>query len=421
MPGAQRKRIMPVARDASVTQLELFFDLVIVFAFTMVTDLAAHETTAINLLRALVILMLLWWMWIGYSWLGNVVKADEGIARVAMFVAMGAAFVIALTIPEAFHDLPGGWYGPLVFVIAYLVARLVHLSVFWMASADDEKLRGQVIRWAFGSLTIAAVLLLLGVRSHGDWQILLWLAALAGEMLWTGFSGNDWVVNSAKHFAERYGLIIIIALGESIVSIGVGVAGLPISWAITLGSLLGLAVAGLMWWAYFDVAALMVEHELEHSTGERRIQIARGCYTYWHFPMIAGIVAMSLGLKKVLGYVGGAQGHSLEDKLYGIPLYALYGGAVAYLLALVGFRYYATHKLLIPRVVAAVALLALIPLATTLPALGSLALLCAVLLALIAWETVRYANPRDRIRHGGDELRHGGDLRHGGGEAAQHG
>ncbi|WP_330183922.1 low temperature requirement protein A [Nocardia sp. NBC_01503] len=401
MPGAQRTRIITVGEDASVTQLELFFDLVIVFAFTMVTDLAAHETTAVNLLRALVILMLLWWNWIGYSWLGNVVKADEGITRIAMFIAMGAVFLIALTIPEAFHDLPGGWYGPLVFVIAYLVARAVHLWVFWLASAGDAKLRGQVVRWASGSLTIGGALLIFGALSSGGAQVALWFAALAAEMLWTGFSGNDWVLNSAKHFAERYGLIIIIALGESIVSIGVGVAGLPISWPIALGSILGLAISGLLWWAYFDVAALMVEHELEHAKGERRIQIARGCYTYWHFPMIAGIVALSLGLKKVLSYVGGAQGHSLQDKLYGIPLYALYGGVVAYLLALVGFRYYATHKWLIPRVVASVALLALIPLATALPALAALGLLCAVLTAMIGWETLRYAQKRDQIRHGG--------------------
>ncbi|WP_405487987.1 low temperature requirement protein A [Nocardia sp. NBC_00511] len=400
MPEAQRTRMMPVAEDASVTQLELFFDLVIVFAFTMVTDFAAHETTAINLLRALLILTLLWWMWIGYSWLGNVVKADEGIMRVAMFIAMGAAFIIALTIPEAFHDLPGGWYGPLVFVIAYLVVRCVHLAVFWMASAHDGQLRRQVIRWAGGSISVAGVLLVVGALTTGTAQIVLWFAALAWDMLWTLFAGNEWRLNSASHFAERYGLIVIIALGESIVEIGVGVAGLPISWSITVGSMLGLAVAGLLWWAYFDVGALVVERALHQAAGARQIQIARNCYTYWHFPMIAGIVAMALGLKKVLNYVGGAQGHSLSDQLHGIPLFALYGGVAVYLLAQVGFRHYATGLVLAPRLVAVVALLALIPVASVLPALGALALLVAILVALIGFEVVRYAQPRDQIRHG---------------------
>ncbi len=393
---------MPVAEDASVTQLELFFDLVIVFAFTMVTDFAAHETTAVNLLRSLLILAMLWWLWIGYSWLGNVVKADEGIARVAMFVAMGGAFMIALTIPESFHDLPGGWYGPLVFVISYLVVRLVHLAVFWLASANDPQLRRQVIRWAAASVSVASVLLVIGALSHGTTQLVLWLAALIWEMGSTFFAGDEWRLYSASHFAERYGLIVIIALGESIVSIGVGVAGLPISWSITVGSMLGLTVAALLWWAYFDVAALVVEHAMHRAGGERRIQIARNCYTFWHFPMIVGIVAMALGLKKVLSYVGGAQGHSLSDELHGIPLFALYGGVVAYLIALVGFRHYATGKVLVPRVVAAVVLLILIPLASALPALAALGMLCAVLLALIGFEVVRYAQPRDLIRHGLD-------------------
>ncbi|MGW5105222.1 low temperature requirement protein A [Nocardia sp. NPDC004123] len=402
MPGPVRTRMMPVAEDASVTQLELFFDLVIVFAFTMVTDFAAHETTAVNLLRALLILAMLWWGWIGYSWLGNVVKADEGIARVAMFVAMGAAFIIALTIPESFRDLPGGWYGPLVFVIAYLAVRLVHLTVFWMASSHDAQLRRQVIRWAAGSLSVASVLLVAGALTTGTAQLGLWLAALVWDMGWTFFAGNEWRLYSPSHFAERYGLIVIIALGESIVSIGVGVAGLPISWSITVGSMLGLGVAGLLWWAYFDVAALVVEHAMHRAGGERRIQIARNCYTFWHFPMIAGIVAMALGLKKVLNYVGGAQGHSLSDELHGIPLFALYGGVIAYLVALVGFRHYATGKVLVPRLVAAVVLLALIPLASAVPALAALGVLCAVLLALIVFEVVRYAQPRDLIRHGLD-------------------
>ncbi|MEV0462155.1 low temperature requirement protein A [Nocardia tengchongensis] len=400
MPGSVRTRMTPVAEDASVTQLELFFDLVIVFAFTMVTDFAAHDATGVNLLRALLILAMLWWAWIGYSWLGNVIKADEGIARVAMFVAMGAVFIIALTIPEAFHDLPGGWYGPLVFVIAYLIVRLTHLVVFWMASAHDAQLRRQVIRWAAGSLSVASVLLVAGAATTGAAQLGLWLAALVWDMGWTFFAGNEWRLYSPSHFAERYGLIVIIALGESIVSIGVGVAGLPISWSITVGSMLGLGVAGLLWWAYFDVAALVVERAMHHAGGERRIQIARNCYTFWHFPMIAGIVSMALGLKKVLNYVGGAQGHSLSDQLHGIPLFALYGGVVAYLVALVGFRHYATGKVLVPRLVTAVVLLALIPLASALPALAALGILCAVLLALIVFEVVRYAQPRDLIRHG---------------------
>ncbi|WP_431966686.1 low temperature requirement protein A [Nocardia sp. bgisy134] len=400
MIGTKRVRFRPVAEGATVTQLELFFDLVLVFAFTMVTALAAGDTSAKNMLRALLVLAVMWWVWIAYAWLGNVVRADEGFTRVAMFVAMGGAFLAALTIPEAFRDMDGGWFGPLVFAIAYLLVRLVHLAVFYMASTEDAQLRGQLVKWGLGSITIGTTLLVIAATTTGAVQIGLWIAAIVGDMLWTMLAGEDWRVNSAAHFAERHGLIIIVALGESIVSIGIGVAGLPISWPIALASMLGLAVSGLLWWAYFDVAAISVEHELKRAQGERQIKIARTCYTYWHFPMVVGIIALSLGMKKVLYYVGDSSHHTLQDALYGIPLYALYGGVVLYLLALVGFKHYATRTVTVSRVVAAVLLLALTPLACALPALASLALLCAVLVGLILWETVRYAQPRDEIRHG---------------------
>ncbi|WP_280405078.1 low temperature requirement protein A [Nocardia brasiliensis] len=403
MIGSKRVRLQPVAEGASVTQLELFFDLVLVFAFTMVTDLAAEETSAKNLLRAFLVLALMWWLWISFSWLGNVIRADEGFARVAMFTAMGGAFLAALTIPEAFHDLAGGWFGPLVFAIAYLVVRLVHVFMFWLASAQDAQLRNQVLRWALGSITIGTTLLVIAAVTEGKVQIALWIAAIAGDYLWTLLAGTDWRLNSASHFAERYGLIIIVALGESIVSIGIGVAGLPISWPIAVGALLGLAISGLLWWTYFDVAALSIEHELKHADGARQIKIARGAYTFWHFPMIVGIIGLSLGLKKVLYYVGDASHHTLSDALYGIPLFALYGGVVLYLVALIGAKHYATGAISVPRVVTVVLLLALIPLAAALPALISLSILCAVLAVLTLFETVRFAQPRDEIRHGAPE------------------
>ncbi|MEV5647704.1 low temperature requirement protein A [Nocardia sp. NPDC052254] len=402
MTGVRRTRFQVVTENASVTQLELFFDLVLVFAFTQVTDLAAHEVTALNMLRALLVLAVMWWVWIAYAWLGNVIKADEGIARVAMFVAMGAGLIVAEVIPEAFHDMPGGWYGPLVFAVGYLVIRLVHLAMFWLASTEDRQLRGQVGRWAAGSITIGTTLLIVAAIEHGTVQIVLWIAAVVGDMVWTFFAGNDWRLNSASHFAERHGLIVIVALGESIVSIGVGMAGLPISWAITVGSLLALTVSALLWWAYFDVAASVVEHALSTARGSRRVQIARNCYTFWHFPMVAGIVALSLGLKKTLNYLGGAAGHTLHDRLDGIPLFALYGGVVLYLLALVGFRHYATGTVLWPRLVTAAVLIASIPLGAAMPAMAALGLLCVVLAVLIGWETLRYAQPRDAVRHGDD-------------------
>ncbi|MGW0250901.1 low temperature requirement protein A [Nocardia goodfellowii] len=400
MIGSKRVRFQPMAEGSSVTQLELFFDLVLVFAFTMVTAIAAKPTSAQNTLRALLVLAVMWWVWIAYSWLANTVRADEGATRLAMFAAMGGGFIAALTIPEAFQDAPGGWHGPLVFAISYLVVRLVHLGVYIMGTGDEPKLRAQVTKWGIGSIAIGATLLIIAATTAGTVQIWLWIAAIAGDMLWTRMAGLEWRVRSARHFSERYGLIIIVALGESIVSIGIGVSGQPISWPITVGSMLGLAVSGLLWWSYFDTAALSAEHALATAGKDRQVRIAQDGYTYWHFPMIVGIIGLSLGLKKVLSYVSDASHHSLTDALYGIPLFTLYGGAVLYLIGLVGFRYSATGRITVPNLVAVVVLLALIAPATALPALAALGLLCGVLIVLVGWETIRNARPREQIRHG---------------------
>jgi low temperature requirement protein LtrA len=386
-----------VGERAAATPLELFFDLVFVFALTQVTEWMAEESAVVDVVRGALVITVMWWCWVGYSWLFNIVKADEGVVRIGLFVAMGAVFVQAITIPEAFDDLPGGLQGPLVFAYCYFVVRAVHIVMFWLASRDDPQLRGQVLRFLPSMLT-GTVLLLIASQTTGTTQTLLWLAALVGDYLGTVLSGSSWRLRSARHFSERHGLIIIVALGESIVSIGVGVAHLPVSWPIIVASALGLAVTGALWWAYFDVTSLVTERALAAADGVRQVRLARGGYTFLHLPMIVGIIMMSLGLKKVLGYVGGEDGHSLADPIYGVPLAALYGGAALYLLAHVGFTRYVAGEINVERLVVVALLLLLIPLVAVLPAIVSLTVLAAVLTALIAYETYRHAERRREIR-----------------------
>jgi low temperature requirement protein LtrA len=358
----------------------------------------ADEPTVTNVLRGILILTVMWWSWVGYAWLGNVARADEGVLRVGMFLAMAAMFVGAITIPEAFDDLPGGLPGPAVFAICYFLVRAVHLMLFWVLSRDDPPLRTQVVRW-IPSVLAGTALLLAASQTTGTVQTLLWLAALLGDYLGTQLAGTRWRLNSASHFAERHGLIIIVALGESIVSIGIGVAMLPISWPIIVASVLGLAVSAALWWVYFDVTALIAERALAAADGARQIRLARGGYSFLHLPMIICVIMMALGLKKVLGYVGGDDGHGLADPIYGVPLAALYGGAALYLLAHVTFKWYVARSVHRERIVVAVLVLVLVPLVAMLPALVTLAVLAVVLGALIAWETSRYAEVRHHIRH----------------------
>jgi low temperature requirement protein LtrA len=353
-----------------------------------------------GLIRGTLVLTVLWWCWVGYSWLCNLVKADEGVIRLAMFVAMGVLFVAAITIPEAFDDGPGGLFGPAVFAFCYLGFRVVHVVMFLIVARDDHVLRRQIYRF-IPSMVVGTALLLLASQTTGVTQTLLWLAALVGDYVGTVLSGTNWRLNSAGHFAERHGLIVLVALGESIVATGIGIAQVPVSWPIIGAVLLGLAISGALWWAYFDVTSMITERALAAAEGNRQIRLARNGYTFLHLPMIIGIIMMSLGLKKAIGYVAGVDGHALGDPIYGVPLAALYGGAALYLLAHVGFKYLMTGVLNRERIAVVVLLPALTPLVANLPALVTLAVLTAVLVALIGFETYRYAELRHEIRHGG--------------------
>ncbi|NLU83416.1 low temperature requirement protein A [Rhodococcus sp. HNM0569] len=380
--------------------LELFFDLVFVFAVTRVTDLMADEPDGRNILHGVLAMAVLWWSWVGYAWLGNLVRADEGIVRVVMFTGMGAMFIAAITIPEAFDDLPGGLDGPLVFALAYFVVRLVHLVFFWFLSHDDPQLRRQLMRFA-PSMAVGTVALVTASQLDGWPQTALWFVALAGDYLGTFLGGEGWRLRSVSHFAERHGVIVIVALGESIVAIGIGVAAVPVSWAVIVGCALGLIVSAMMWWSYFDVTSLAVEQAAQRARGTRLIKIARNCYSFLHLPMVIGIVMMSLGLKIVLHYVGDNSHYSLSDPLEGWPLVSLYGGSALYLLALSVFKAYGTRSHLpVQRVATAALLVALVPLVWHVPALASLGILASVLVALISFEMVTLDERRTEVRHG---------------------
>ncbi len=406
MTHPARVRVERVREASTATTLELFFDLVFVFALTQVTALMAHDVSPTGLLRGVLLIAVVWWCWVGCSWLSNVVKADEGWARVTMLVAMAAMFLVALAIPEAFTDLPGGLHGPTVFALGYLVLRLAHLVLFWIISGDDVALHRQVAMFA-PTMVGGTTLLLLAANTSGTAQLALWAAAIVADYGGTLVIGSrGWRLNSAGHFAERHGLIIIIALGESIVAIGVGVTDLPISWPIIVAATLGLSVSASLWWVYFDTSALLGEQSLAKTRGQHRVAMARTAFTYLHLPMMGGIVLVALGLKKVLEYVGDEGHHTLSDPLKGVPLWAMYGGVVLYLLALVAFSLRCYRNLKVFRLVAAAVVLALVPLAATLPALATLGLLAVVLIGLNVTEMIRFAEDRKALRHGSAEEVH---------------
>jgi low temperature requirement protein LtrA len=388
----------PDLQQAAVNPLELFFDLVFVFALTQVTAFMADNLGWHGLLRGVLIISLLWWAWTGYAWLANVASPDEPEIKLALLVAMSAMFVLALTIPEAFQDGPGGLDGPVVLALCYLLVRVCHFGMFMVIAQEDPGLRAQLLRFA-PSVVGSTIVLLVASAFEGWLQTALWVLALVVDYVGTALGGaSGWRLPAPGHFSERHGLITIVALGESIVAIGVGVAQLPISWPIVIASGLGLVLASAMWWAYFDVSALLGEHALANEPTETRARLGRNAFSFAHYPLVVGIVLVALGLKKVLEYVGDTKKHTLTEPLQGVALAALVGGVVVYLLAHVVFKRLTVHTWSSVRLATAGALLLAWPLLGKVPAMGQLAVVAALLLACLVVEAVVHAEDRRRIR-----------------------
>ena len=381
------------AETHRVTTFELFFDLVFVFAVTQVTVFMASQHSALGVLQGLVILTLIWWSWVAYSWLANQTHADEGIVRIGMTVAMIAMFGVALTIPEAFSDLEGGLFGPLVLAICYVIVRVVHATLYIISAGDDVELRKQVMRTSF-AWVVGAGLIVVGAVIGGEYEVWWWLAAIIVDALLTYLTsaGGNWRLPSPAHWTERHGLIVILALGESIVAIGVGAAELPISAPILIGAALGVLLSVGLWWLYFDWIALAAEHILSKLTGIARVTMATDGYTYLHYSLIAGIVVSALGVKEVLGHADSA------DPLGWFGAAALAGGTSLYLAGHGFFWHRISGHWNYWRLGAATLLVLLMPWVALLPPLVALGLVVAVVLALVVIETTRYAEQRGKLR-----------------------
>jgi low temperature requirement protein LtrA len=334
------RHLHPVTEDEGhrVTTLELFFDLVFVYAITQTTQLMSDNPTWLGLGQGLALLAVLWWCWCAYTWLGNTVHADRRVARFAMLGAMAAMFLVSLTIPEAFHDYPGGLYAPLMFVGCYLLVRVLHLVAYFQAARADAGLRRVPARVSPAMLGGVAVLCAAAFTS-GPLQLGPWVVGLAVDYTGVYLAGpGGWRVTSPAHFAKRFGLIVIIALGESIVAIGIGIGQLPVSWLVTVTAPCGLTLAAAMWWMYFDIVAPVSEHRLAEATGVERAKLATDTYTYLHLPLIGGIMLVALGLKKALLHVADTEHYSASEGLHDLPIWALTCGAAAYLAGLSSLR-----------------------------------------------------------------------------------
>ena len=366
-----------------VTPLELFFDLVFVFAITQVTAMIADDPSWTGVVRGLLVLAAIWLAWGSYAWLTNTIDPDEGAPRIVIFASMAAMLVVALAIPGAFEE------DALAFGIAYLVVRSLHIVLYEMAAAEDPDLHSAVGRLV-PPMLLCCGLIIAASAFDGYVQGAFWVLALAldyGGVLYGGMEG--WRV-SAEHFAERHGLIIIIALGESIVAIGIGASGVALDPEVIAAAAFGVGIAASLWWAYFDVVALVATRKLSGHEGLERNKMARDSYSYLHLPMVAGIVLFAVGVKETIAHV--------DEPLGTIPAVGLFGGVALYFAAHIAFRWRNMRTVAKRRVAVTALLLALIPVGLEVDSLVSLGIVLTVCAGLIAYDAIRFREARARVR-----------------------
>jgi low temperature requirement protein LtrA len=372
------------AGEERVTPLELFFDLVFVLSFTQVTLKMADNPGWESLGEGLLILAAVWWAWCAYGWLTNSIDPDQNLNRVCIFAAMGGMLIVSLSIPDAFGDRG------VLFGCAYFFVRAMQLVLYVRntpGAAEEGDLQA-ILKLAPGFLLGSALLIVAGLLDGGA-QASVWILAILVDWSTPLFFGTDEFHLDPGHFAERHGLIVMIALGESILAIGAA-AGLTLTTGQVLAALFGIATVAALWWAYFDVVAIVAERRLSEAPPGEQAPLARDAYSYLHFPLIAGIVLLALGLKETLAHTG----ESLET----VPALALCGGPALYLLGQIAFRERVLGTFSPHRAFAAAVLLALIPLALGSDALVALAAVAVVLAGLIAYEAVHFREARARVR-----------------------
>jgi low temperature requirement protein LtrA len=387
-----RARPVPTEETHRATPFEVFFDLVIVFAFTRVIQFMAQPPTPLLMAHGMVVLLLLWWSFTTYAFLANQVRADVGLVRSGMLVVMAAIFVAALVLPDAWRHDGEGVDAALTVALAYIIVRAVFVALALHVSAEG---RYQMVLF-LGVLTVLSWFpLLLGVVLGGTDQTLLWAAALLlddfGSRALGVYGGRALRLTSPSHMAERHGLVLIIALGLSLTSVGVGAGRAVTHWPVLIAALLALADAVCLWWLYFENTASPAGKALARMVDPERARTAGDAYGRIHFLLIAGVIYLSLGIGQVLARVAHApQGHPAGAALDRTSTVALYGGVVLYLVGRILFVWVILRQTPPAQIVTVVAVLALMPTARHVPALIALALLTAAVGALVCYERLTW-------------------------------
>jgi low temperature requirement protein LtrA len=360
-------------RNAST--LELFFDLVYVFAITQVVSLIHADPTVIGFAKGAFLLWFLWWTWSNYTWTTNWTGTDGAPVRLFLLAAMGATLLMALEVPDAFGE-GSVWFG-----ITYFAVRILAAGFYWVASKNHPTQRAAFATF-FPLSFLAALLVMIGGFFDAPWLGIFWVVS-AGLDVFSAINAakGTWAID-AKHFAERNGLFVIIALGESIVGIGLAAAHVPRDMIHLAALGLTFVIAAGLWWSYFDKAAPYVEVVFTQKTGKARGRFARDAYSILHYPIITGIVFFAVAAEEVVVHPG--------EALSTVIAVAMAMGVGLVLVPIVGSVFRSIPRIFLLRVATSAALLLLVWLTTGINAVATSAIVAVVVAIELKWEHLHH-------------------------------
>jgi low temperature requirement protein LtrA len=370
---------------SGVSTLELFFDLVFVFVITQLTSVLSHEPTWHGLLQVSLMLGLIFWMYGGYAWLTNSVALDRLTRRLTLLGGMACFLVVALAVPGAFSG-SGATFG-----LAYLTIVLIHMGMF--ARSSRLTVVQAIIGLAPFNLSTALMVVTGGIVG-GTWQYVLWATAVVLEWVSPKLIDDSGFVIEPGHFVERHGLVVIIAIGESVVAVGIGAAGLAVDARLVVAAVLGLALSACLWWSYFGSDEGLAEEQMTGAPMADRPQLAIDAFGYWHLMILIGVIAIAMALKE-------ATGHPFDPLPHAQAL-ALGGGASIFLLGEALFRRTLSMGAAGGRAVVAVLALATIPIGTEVAATAQLGVLVVLFVAMLIVADARGRSRAEAARAVGD-------------------
>lgn len=370
--------------ERRTSSLELFFDLVVVFAITQVTTLIVEDPSAAGFARGALVLALVWWAWSAYAWMTNAIDIERTFVRALFLVGAAGVFFMALAVPRAYQD-EGLW-----FAVPYVFVRTLNVVLYLWGlrgtGAHFKAFRG-LAPW----FLVAPAFVLAGGFAHGSARPALWLVSLGIDMAGALLTGadNDFQVSPA-HFAERYALFVIIALGESVVAIGVAAAGLRRDAAFAASVVVAGAGVAALWWAYFDFTSTAAERKLRLTAASRRAPLARDIFTFFHYPIVLGVILYAVAAKKTLAHP--------DAPLSAGGRWALGLGLALFLFGFALVRFRAVRRIAWERLTVGVAILVTVALVRDARAIALLAAAVSILAAGLTLEAFRLRDVRAQLR-----------------------